>query len=529
MSPHDDVELLNSWRQHGDRQAIDQLVRRHIHFVYASARRQVADPHLAEDVTQAVFMLLVTKSPRLPSPAALSVWLHNATRYASANARRMRVRRDHRERQAARLAAVEEQNCSGDFAELAPMLDQAIGWLPRRDREGVILCFFEGRSYSQIGSALGVSEEAARKRVSRAIGRMRDFFASRGVVTTGAAIAACIASESAAAAPPALVAASVNLATVSHLAGAAGSTLIAKGALHAMLVAKIKLAAAACAAVVVGGTLTAAAIQQVIAPPTAIVSTTTLLADPFKVRASDSTEVTFLGIAKWDAGAKGWYAIDGTKIDDPRGPFADEQLRARPQTTHQAMLHISGQQLGGGYAVDIPQAAAPPQLYDLTPSPDEAFLLIPFEVPTNQKTVDIALRLADGDWKTLVTVEHQPGRPLGGHDTDYGGIVFTHVIDAPDGGSMVYVAHDIKGPQFEVFATDAQGTEHRAHNINGGTVGSFAAYRYDFNIPTDSITTLAAKVRPFSRRVTAKNVSVDPAHATQPQIVSETIENPPKK
>src|SRR5436190_23816816 len=98
-----DVQLLSAWRDCRDREAMDELVRRHIGFVYGAARRMLhGDASWAQDVTQAVFMLLIQKSPRIGSDAALSVWLHRATRYASANARRVRVRQYHRDRKAAR-------------------------------------------------------------------------------------------------------------------------------------------------------------------------------------------------------------------------------------------------------------------------------------------------------------------------------------------------------------------------------------------------------------------------------------------
>src|SRR5262245_14662024 len=97
-----DALLLERWQMHGDRPAMDELVRRHIHFVYGAARRQVNDATWAEDVTQAVFLLLIHKSPRISSDHALAVWLHRATRYAAANARRMVNRRARRERLAAK-------------------------------------------------------------------------------------------------------------------------------------------------------------------------------------------------------------------------------------------------------------------------------------------------------------------------------------------------------------------------------------------------------------------------------------------
>jgi hypothetical protein len=468
------------------------------------------------------------------------VWLHRAARYAASNARRMLTRQANRERRAARPEA-QMNPCTTREAEeyraLLPVLDEAIDRLPERDRSGVVMCFFQRRTYGQIGAVLGITEEAARKRVSRALDRMREHFAHRGVLASSAALCAALTSESAVAAPATLAGATANLATLSQLAAGAGgggavssTTTIMNGVIHTMMMAKVKLAAAACAAIAFGGAVTGAAIHQIGAPPssaTFLASTTLALEGaPFAAKASDRIEAEFLGINKWGAGGKGWWAIDGAKIDDPRGPFTNENLRARPDVTHQAVLHVSGNDLNGGYGVTVPQATST-QLYDLTPSQDEAFLLIPIAAPKDVKTVDIELRVADGEWTTIVTAEHVPNRPLGDHETEYGGVVFTHVDEAEGGGSCVYVAHNIVGPQFDVVATDAQGNEHRAFNINGGPVGNFTAVRFDYNIPPDQIAGMAVKVRPFNKKVTAKNVTLDPATPTKPQIVVEDV--PEKK
>jgi RNA polymerase sigma factor (sigma-70 family) len=541
MNPIPDCQLLDRWRDASDRGAMDELVRRHIHFVYGAARRQLPAGYdaYAEDVTQAVFLLLIHKSPRVRSDAALAVWLHRAARYAAANARRMLVRQANRDRRAARPEAQVNPSTSTDceeYRDLLPVLDEAIDRLPERDRSGVVMCFFQRRSYGQIGAVMGITEEAARKRVSRAVDRLREHFAARGLTTSCAALCAILSSESAVAAPATLAGATANLATLSQLAAGVGgasaaassTTSIMNGVIHTMMMAKVKLAAAACAAIVFGGAVTGAAIHQITAPPPSatVAASATLAMGPFEAKASDKLEAEFLGVNNWGAGGKGWWAIDGSKIDDPRGPFANEGLRARPDTTHQAVLHVRGSDLNGGYSVRIPKATRA-NLYDLTPSRDEAYLLIPFAVSKDVKSVDIELSLADGEWKTIATAENRPGgMPLGDHETEYGGVVFTHIDEVQGGGSCIYVAHNIKGPQFEVFATDAQGNEHRAGNINGGPVGNFNAIRFDFPIAPDEVTGVVAKVRPYNKKVIAKNVTLDPSNPTKPQIV---VEDQPEK
>jgi RNA polymerase sigma factor (sigma-70 family) len=534
MKPISDCELLHRWQSDSDRDAMDELVRRNIHFVYGAARRQLPTGYhaWAEDVTQAVFMLLMHKSPRVRSDAALAAWLHRAARYAAANARRMLTRQAHRDRRAARPEAQMNPSNSPEaqeYRELLPVLDEAIDRLPERDRSGVVMCFFQRYTYGQIGAVLGITEEAARKRVSRAVDRMREHFAQRGVLTSSAALCAALVSESTIAAPATLAGATADLATLSQLAAGAGgaassTTTIMNGVIHTMLMTKLKLAAAACAAIVFGGAVTGAAIHQIGAPSPATVVTSTaraLSADEFKA-STDKLQAEFLGVNKWGAGGAGWFAIDGSPVDDPRGPFTNLQRRVSDEVTHQIILRVTGP-AAGGYSVRVP-AGRTYGMTDLTPTDDEAYLLIPFSAAPDKRAVDVELLLADGEWNTVGTREHEePGAPLEPLVTEHGGVAFTHISETRDGHAMVYVAHEFKPEQgqFEVFAVDAQGAERRCVNVDGGRVGNFSAVQYVYDLAPEQITGLSVKVRPFNKKVTAKNVALDPAHPTKPQIVVE--------
>jgi RNA polymerase sigma factor (sigma-70 family) len=527
----EDVGLLSQWRQRRDRSAIDQLVRRHVNFVYGCARRQVGDKHLAEDVTQAVFMLLLQKSPRLRCDAALSVWLHRTTRYASANARRMQLRRARREQLATELAMQQSEPspANREFDDVLPMLDDAISRLPAADREGVLLSYFGELTFRQVGESMGISEEAARKRVSRAVERMREYFVSRGVVASAAGIAKCLAAQSAVVAPEMLVNTTVNVAALSTAASASGATAaIVKGVVHSMMMTKLKLAAAASLAIAVGGVVTTAAIQHSANIPgvAALATSSMLLAEKsFTAAPADNLQVEFLGVAPWGSRGEGWFAIDGSKVDDPRGPFRDENLRVPAQTSHQLVIRVQGTPTPS-YDVQIP-AAKSVRLYDLTPTPDEAFLLVPFTTAKEQKSIDVELLLADGEWQPILTAEHRADQPLGSHPTPIGGISLTHISPSPNGGSIVYIAYETTKNQVEVFCTDDQGNEQRTANIRGGPVGEkFATWQLEFALPPEQITGLVVKSRPFNRRVIARNVALDPASPTKPQITCEQI--PPK-
>lgn len=525
-----DVRLLDAWRRSRDRAAMDQLIRRHIHFVYGAARRMLGsdDFSSAEDVTQAVFMLLIQKCPRLPSDAAIAVWLHRTTRYTCANARKMQWRRTAGERRVAGEAHVSSTmhdaiDTPDERERLLPLLDEAITQLGERDRSGVILCYFQRRTFREIGALLGVTEEAARKRVSRSIDRMRAYFLSRGVATLSAApVVAMLGQESSLVAPATLIGATTKLATVTHMAALAyPSAEIAQKVMHTMLMWKVKIAAAACAAVVAGSAMTATAIHQLSsgATPTIVASSAVMLAPvSYEAKASDATTVQFLGIAKWGATASEWFAIDGAKIDDPRGPFARDNMRARSGVTHQAMLHIAGNDLNGGYSVRVPGGEN--SLYDLTPDANTAYLLIPFSAPKDQSTCDIEVQIADGEWQSIGTAQNEPERGLVGFETDLGAVALTHLIEVPGRGAMLYVAHTIAGPQIDVFAVDAQGIEHRCTNINSGEhdKGKFFTMRLEYNLPPDAIQSVNVKVRPYNKRVLAKNVTLDPTKPTKPTI-----------
>jgi RNA polymerase sigma factor (sigma-70 family) len=253
-----DVELLEHHRN-GDEQAFAELVRRHIGWVFGVARRRVGDAHLAEDVAQAVFVLLHRKLPKFPSDAAMMSWLHRTARYATDVAVRSEKRRRRHETEAAMMHAQSiDPDPNSEWAELAPLLDELIGRLNRTDREAVLLRYFRGMSFAEVGDALGSSEEAARKRVDRAIARLREFATRRGVATvTSASLAVGLSQHVAPTAPSGLVATSTGAATAP--AGSALATSISpitQGTLTMMRIAALKSVAAVVVVgvFIVGGT-----------------------------------------------------------------------------------------------------------------------------------------------------------------------------------------------------------------------------------------------------------------------------------
>ncbi|MGH7176220.1 MAG: RNA polymerase sigma factor, partial [Tepidisphaeraceae bacterium] len=223
MTELSDHELLRRFCTVRDRAALNELAGRHIGMVYAAARRQVGDAELAEDVTQAVFIVLVRQAASIRPGVELCSWLHTVTRHASANARRMRSRRVHHETHKA-LMSTEQYNPADSNDQIDPLLDSAITSLGSTERSGVLLHFFQNLTHKEIGARLGMTEEASRKRVARALDKMRAFFQKRGVVTGASAIAATLSAQgNSVAAPIGLLESVVNVAVLTNTVGVGSS------------------------------------------------------------------------------------------------------------------------------------------------------------------------------------------------------------------------------------------------------------------------------------------------------------------
>src|SRR5689334_1949237 len=141
----------------------------------------VRDSHLAEDVSQGVFVALAQNARQLADRPVLSGWLHRTTQNLAANIVRSDVRRRAREQEAVAMNELFSTESDALWDHIAPHLDTALGELSETDRDVVLLRYFQRKSARDIAQALGVSEEAAQKRVNRAVERLREFFAKRGV------------------------------------------------------------------------------------------------------------------------------------------------------------------------------------------------------------------------------------------------------------------------------------------------------------------------------------------------------------
>ena len=247
-----DTELLRQYAEQNSEMAFTELVTRYVGLVYSAALRKTGNPHAAEEITQAVFIILAKKARSLRRETILSGWLYQAARLTSANYLRTEIRRVRREQEAYMQSLGNETEV---WAQIEPLLEDAMGRLNDTERNAIVLRFFEGKSFQEIGLAFGGSENAAKKRVIRALEKLRAFFARRGVTSTAAIIGGMLAANSVKAAPIAL-ANLVSGAAIAKGAAASFSTVtLTKTASKAITWAKYKLAVGVASSCVVLGTV----------------------------------------------------------------------------------------------------------------------------------------------------------------------------------------------------------------------------------------------------------------------------------
>lgn len=229
-----DTELLRRYVEDRSEAAFAELVRLHLNLVYFAALRQVGgDAHRAEEVAQSVFTDLARKARSLTGRATLTGWLHTSTRFAATKVRRADSTRQHHEQEATTMnVLLSDPNPTAEWERLRPMIDDVIHELDERDREAVLLRYFENRPFAEIGAALRLSEDAARMRVDRALDKLRAALARRGVKSTSAALAAAFANQVAANAPAGL-ATSISGAALAS-AGAGGLAVAGVGIFMSM-------------------------------------------------------------------------------------------------------------------------------------------------------------------------------------------------------------------------------------------------------------------------------------------------------
>ena len=258
MTELNDHELLAEFARSGSEVAFATLTARHVNLVYSAALRFCGDAQHCEEITQAVFIILARKAGKLSPRVVLSGWLYQTARLTAANFVKGEIRRQRREQEAYMQSTVDDVPTEAVWQDLSPLLDEAMTQLRDKDRDALVLRYFENKSLQEVGAALGSQERAAQKRVSRGLEKLRKFFAKRGVTLSAVAIGGAMAVNSVQAAPLGLVVATTAVAAKGTLISATITTLV-KGTMKTMTWLKLKFAVGVgLAALLVGGTATIA-------------------------------------------------------------------------------------------------------------------------------------------------------------------------------------------------------------------------------------------------------------------------------
>ena len=266
MEP-DDMALVREFAASQSEPAFAQLVARHLNFVYSSALRRTGDAQLAEEVVQGVFIVLARKAGTLGPGTVLTGWLYRATQFVATTARRQARRQQQREQEAYMQSILNPPETDETWNQIAPELEAALDKLNARDRDAVLLRYFQDKTLAEVGTALGISEDCARVRVNRALEKLRQLFAKRGVDSTADAITSAISGNSIQIAP-ALLAKTVTAIAVAKGAAASASTLtLIKGALKMMAWTKTKTAIVASVVAILGIGTTTVVVEALLPAP----------------------------------------------------------------------------------------------------------------------------------------------------------------------------------------------------------------------------------------------------------------------
>jgi RNA polymerase sigma factor (sigma-70 family) len=260
MTELNDHELLAEFARSGSEVAFATLTARHVNLVYSAALRFCGDAQHCEEITQAVFIILARKAGKLSPRVVLSGWLYQTARLTAANLVKGEIRRQRREQEAYMQSTLNETTAAA-WAQLAPLLDEAMGRLGETDRNAVVLRFFENKTAAEVAAALKLTEAAAHKRVNRALEKLRKIFSKRGVALSATIIAGAVAANSAQAAPAGL-AATVTAAAAKGVSISATLTTLVKTTMKTMTWLKIKFAIGVGVTALLAGGVATVAVSQ---------------------------------------------------------------------------------------------------------------------------------------------------------------------------------------------------------------------------------------------------------------------------
>ena len=530
-----DSQLLSEFVQTRSADAFAGIVGRYVDLVYVTARRMVGNEHLAQDVAQATFLVLVRKAKGVEA-RRLPGWLVNATRLSAREAMRSKLCRDKHEGRAAQmrsvvvLPSVDEPTAQ----QMTPLLDEALARLNETDRTAVVMRFLQGMSFPEVGAAMGSSEEAARKRVERAVEKLRAAFMKGGIAPSVGGLMVVLAAHQAQAAPAGLA----GLISATAVSGAAGtSEVLAKGVIAAMKWASIKFAAAMVVVTILVGGIgvevvrrTTAAAPQTVAPQTvapgavvpetfAPVMASRTAGPPFVAKLSNGVAVELIGLAPNPSDGKAWWRPDGEVLAE----------RPYPRTVGTTSRGKDFTPVELAVRVNVP-AGVDQNEVKLTPwlAPDWAE---PYRVASKPGMYALRgwLRKADTTGILRIEIATAVWLPM----TQLTLPAKQAVADTPAGHVELMDAHDTQGQaaitailpsrvaqEVQVVAIDVTGRSHSPCGNHIRTADHSDIALMEFPLPLADIKEFRASYRPCDGWVEYRNISLVAGAKADVQIVS---------
>ncbi|MBN1669858.1 MAG: sigma-70 family RNA polymerase sigma factor [Kiritimatiellae bacterium] len=239
-----DQQLIETYVRDKSEGAFRQIVERYGQLVYSAAYRRLQDHHLAEDASQATFIILARKAHRLGAKTMLGGWLWRTATFCARNLARQRVTREARERE---IAPAEADGGEPAWTRFAPQLDAALLALSAKTREALVAHYLLGKPRQEAAEALGCPVNTLNKRIQKGLARLRGALMRRGVAVSSAVLAAGLTERTAEAVSGAALD-SMHSVAFGTLTGATALSstpyVLAKGVLRMMAWTRVKLTAA---------------------------------------------------------------------------------------------------------------------------------------------------------------------------------------------------------------------------------------------------------------------------------------------
>jgi len=546
-------DSLKEYRETSSEQAFSRLVGEYIDLVYSAARRQTGDAHLAEDVTQAVFILLHRKAQSLPERVVLGGWLVNATRYVSHNAVRAAARRAIHERKAAemRQERLAETTGKSPLDSIGPELDAALLSLSVRDRDAVVLHYFQNKNCAEVASAIGASPEAARKRLSRAVARLSRYFQMRGIAAPAIGVEAFLKSRALVQAPAHLSSSIAQGIVQGSAASTAAASLLTKGVLLMTTLTKMKLTAlVVIALLLLIGSTTAVIVSArrsstsaSPAPVIPVVDASTQAAIPWKGATASGITAEVVAVSAMDdagppanrAGNQGsgvgklfgfgaspsksqikWWAPDGSALA-AAPPFREDNVFLNTDHVYRFMVNVDAPDDAGNICRIEPAGGS----WGLS-SPSHRQRIVYASIPPGRKNLTVRLGWATGSWTTIAK-STQPSaqsiQPVSG--SSGGRVTFSPLKNIGGVASVSVTRRSAKfdyGDERFVAVTGNEEYVGMCRSSNGS--GNTSNMEIEFpGADPDAIQRIELRSRPYNEWIDLKGISLSPhvvASATAP-------------